>query len=204
MTENPDDRTTNDEVDPAEVKRRSQTAAGSRESLKEPLISGDPLGLGGEQDPDAPSRRPRPKLLALAGEFLRMSRTTAILLTAFVLVGVLYLVVKEEPAVNLRPREPAVSSETTTTPDTTGETKSSESTAPTSSAGETSSSSGATPTSEVMTTPGSDDETVEPTVRNFAPATPSSSPIPATPSSSVPIPGGAGEAAPTGLSAPGG
>lgn len=162
---------------------------------KEPLISGDPLGLGGETAPDAPSRRPKPKLLSLAGEFLRMSRTTAIILTTFVLVGALYLLVKDDPAVNLGPREPAVPVETTPTPDTTAGTPSSESTAPTSSAGDTTSPSGATPTSVETTPPRNDDETVEPTAGNS---------VPVTPSSSVPVPGDAGGATPTGNSAPDG
>src|SRR5699024_3155151 len=40
----------------------------------------DPLGLGGTPPPDAPSRSPKPRIVALLGEFFRMSRTTAILL----------------------------------------------------------------------------------------------------------------------------
>lgn len=67
------------------------------ETTREPLITSDPLGLGGTTDPDAPSRRPRPKIVSLLGEFFRMSRTTAILLVAFVLVAVLYSLVKDDP-----------------------------------------------------------------------------------------------------------
>ncbi|MBB1032701.1 hypothetical protein G6027_17890 [Dietzia sp. SLG310A2-38A2] len=72
-------------------------------TAREPLISGDPLGLGGTTDPDAPSRRPQPKIVSLLGEFFRMSRTTAILLVAFVLLGILYSMVKTDPVVNVRP-----------------------------------------------------------------------------------------------------
>ena len=67
----------------------------------------DPLGLGGVPEADAPSRDPRPRPLALLGEFLRMSRNTAILLAAFVLVGALYLLVKDEPVVNIGTGTPA-------------------------------------------------------------------------------------------------
>lgn len=70
-------------------------------TAREPLISGDPLGLGGTTDPDAPSRRPRPKIVSLLGEFFRMSRTTAILLVAFVLVAILYSMVKDDPVARL-------------------------------------------------------------------------------------------------------
>lgn len=66
----------------------------------------DPLGLGGTTPPDAPSRRPRPRIVALLGEFFRMSRTTAILLISFVLAGVLYLLVREEPVVAFGPPPP--------------------------------------------------------------------------------------------------
>ena len=44
----------------------------------------DPLGLGGTPPPDAPSRRPKPAIVALIGEFLSMSRTTAILLLSLI------------------------------------------------------------------------------------------------------------------------
>lgn len=64
----------------------------------------DPLGLGGTPPPDAPSRSPKPRIVALLGEFFRMSRTTAILLGAFVLVGVLYLLVRDEPVVAFGPQ----------------------------------------------------------------------------------------------------
>ena len=73
------------------------------DTTREPLIGGDPLHLGGATDPDAPSRHPRPRILALLGEFLRMSRTSAILLVAFVLVGALYLLVREDPVVGFGP-----------------------------------------------------------------------------------------------------
>src|SRR5699024_6592907 len=66
----------------------------------------DPLGLGGTPPPDAPSRRPKPRFLALLGEFFRMSRTTAILLGAFVLAGALYLLVRDEPVVAFGPPAP--------------------------------------------------------------------------------------------------
>lgn len=71
----------------------------------------DPLGLVGTPPPDAPSRRPRPKLVSLLGEFFRMSRTTAILLGAFVLAGALYLLVREQPVVAFGPPAPPASSE---------------------------------------------------------------------------------------------
>ncbi|MBB0996999.1 hypothetical protein G6024_07800 [Dietzia maris] len=64
----------------------------------------DPLGLGGTPPPDAPSRRARPWIVALLVEFFRMSRTTAILLGAFVLAGALYLFVRDEPVVAFRPQ----------------------------------------------------------------------------------------------------
>ncbi len=64
----------------------------------------DPLGLGGTPPPDAPSRSPKPRIVALLGEFFRMSRTTAILLGAFVLAGVLYLLVRDEPVVAFGPQ----------------------------------------------------------------------------------------------------
>lgn len=68
---------------------------------REPLVSGDPLGLGGTTDPDAASRSPRPKFVSLLIEFFSMSRTTAILLVAFVLIGGLYLIVKQDPVVGI-------------------------------------------------------------------------------------------------------
>lgn len=96
----------------------------------------DPLGLGGTPPPDAPSRSPKPRIVALIGEFFRMSRTTAILLGAFVLAGVLYLLVRDEPVVAFGPQpaqdptgtsEPAEPSSTPTdqTTDTTAPTSSS-------------------------------------------------------------------------------
>ena len=72
-------------------------------TAREPLVSGDPLGLGGTSDPDAPSRRPRPRIVSLLGEFFKMSRTTAGILIAFVLIGALYLLVREEPVVAFGP-----------------------------------------------------------------------------------------------------
>ncbi|MET3859322.1 hypothetical protein ABIE38_000219 [Dietzia sp. 2505] len=114
MAERRDDDTTPDDPTPdgttpntasvgelgpeAEDSARAEAA-----TTREPLISGDPLGLGGTTDPDAPSRRPRPKIVSLLGEFFRMSRTTAILLVAFVLIAILYSMVKTDPVVNLRP-----------------------------------------------------------------------------------------------------
>lgn len=96
----------------------------------------DPLGLGGTPPPDAPSRSPKPRIVALLGEFFRMSRTTAILLGAFVLAGVLYLLVRDEPVVAFGPQpaqdptgtsEPAEPSSTPTdqTTETTAPTPSS-------------------------------------------------------------------------------
>lgn len=70
----------------------------------------DPLGLGGTPPPDAPSRRPKPRFLALLGEFFRMSRTTAILLGVFVLAGALYLLVRDEPVVAFGPPAPPATS----------------------------------------------------------------------------------------------
>ena len=64
----------------------------------------DPLGLGGTPPPDAPSRSLKPRIVALLGEFFRMSRTTAILLGAFVLASALYLVVRDEPVVAFGPQ----------------------------------------------------------------------------------------------------
>lgn len=70
----------------------------------------DPLGLGVTPPPDAPSRRSKPQIIALLGEFLAMSRTTAVLLGTFVLAGVLYLLVREEPVVAFGPPAPPTSS----------------------------------------------------------------------------------------------
>jgi len=67
----------------------------------------DPLGLGGTPPPGAPSRHPRPKVLSLLGEFFKMSRTTAVLLTAFVLASVVYLLVREDPVVGFAPTPPS-------------------------------------------------------------------------------------------------
>ncbi|HJC28915.1 MAG TPA: hypothetical protein H9759_05910 [Candidatus Dietzia intestinipullorum] len=96
----------------------------------------DPLGLGGSPEPDAPSRRSKPALLSLAGEFFRMSRTTAILLAVFLLAGGLYLLVREDPVLNIGRAGPAEPTEPAT-PTPSGATTSeddqpSESTEPTS------------------------------------------------------------------------
>ncbi|MDV8000827.1 hypothetical protein [Rhodococcus sp. IEGM 1408] len=69
----------------------------------QPVVSGDPLGLLGMPEPDAPSRRPRPKIVSLLGEFFKMSRTTAILLVTFVLVSILYSMVKDAPVLRVGP-----------------------------------------------------------------------------------------------------
>ena len=188
MAANPSDPTSADEVESAGT---AGTRASS-ETSREPVVSGDPLGLGGASDPDAPSRRPKPKVLALIGEFLKMSRTTAILLVAFVLVGALYIVVKDEPVVNWTPREPAETTEVETSTTSTGETGTPETTAPTSAAEETTSPNGATATTEVPT-PQGDDEVVEPQATN---------PAPSGASSTVPEGTDTAGAAPTGTAAP--
>lgn len=97
MSEKPEDETTpgaGDALEEAEARPPSGAP-------REPLIGSDPLGLGGTTDPDAPSRRPRPKFVSLLIEFFRMSRTTAILLVSFVLFGALYLTVKQDPVVGI-------------------------------------------------------------------------------------------------------
>ena len=84
-------------------------------TTREPLISGDPLGLGKTPSPDAPSREARPKIVSLLGEFFRMSRSTAILLVAFVVVGAVYLVVRDDPVVRVgSPSGPSTSESTET------------------------------------------------------------------------------------------
>ena len=88
-------------------------------ATREPLVGSDPLGLTGTTPPDAPSRHPRPRILALLGEFFRMSRATAILLVAFVLIGLLYVLVRENPVVGFGP--PAPVSSTPTAPATSGD-----------------------------------------------------------------------------------
>lgn len=80
-----------------------ETTAASA-TAREPLVSGDPLGIGGVPDPDAPSRRPRPKIVSLVGEFFKMSRTTAVLLVSFVLLSMVYAAVKDEPVYTVGPR----------------------------------------------------------------------------------------------------
>lgn len=80
----------------------------------------DPLGLGGTTPPDAASRRPRPAVVELLIEFFKMSRTTAILLIAFVLAAALYLLVRENPVVAFgTPPRPASAETSTTDPETT-------------------------------------------------------------------------------------
>ncbi|MDX2356622.1 hypothetical protein [Dietzia sp. PP-33] len=92
----PDRRGPQDEVDP-----RTDPA-----HTRDLQVTGDPLGLGGTPDPDAPSRRPRPRIVSLLGEFFKMSRTTAILLVTFVLVAILYSMVKSEPVLSVRSPAP--------------------------------------------------------------------------------------------------
>lgn len=162
MADETDDRATGDATDPDGSARHAPAGTST-----EPLVSGDPLGLGGVPDPDAPSRRPKPELLSLAGEFFRMSRATAILLTMFVLAGALYLLVREVPVVSLGPAGPtepaepanATPSDATTTEGTEGTTQSEETSAPTSS----------TTATQVPTGPGDDDEVAESPAPNQAP-----------------------------------
>lgn len=92
--------------DPGRDAAGREAAPRETAASREPLVGSDPLGLGGSTAPDAPSRKPKPRVLALLGEFFRMSRTTAVLLTAFVLVGALYLLVREDPVVNFGPPAP--------------------------------------------------------------------------------------------------
>nr|WP_107755980.1 MULTISPECIES: hypothetical protein [unclassified Dietzia]AVZ38910.1 hypothetical protein CT688_04865 [Dietzia sp. JS16-p6b]MBB1029225.1 hypothetical protein [Dietzia sp. DQ11-38-2] len=120
MAERRDDDTTPDDRTP------DDTAA---TTTREPVITSDPLGLGGTTDPDAPSRRPRPKVLSLLGEFFSMSRTTAILLVTFVVVGILYSMVREQPVVAIR--TPAPPPATTTEVEPTAPTGTPTSTPPT-------------------------------------------------------------------------
>lgn len=207
-----DHRPVGDEVgefETAEVEAPTTSAAAPTSAAgapKEPLVSGDPLGFGGTSDPDAPSRRPKPKLLSLAGEFLRMSRTTMILLAAFMLVGALYLLVKDEPVVNLGPRQPAVPTEAETPPSSLpSETaESSETTAPTSPIEESTSPSGATATTAVPTQ-GNDDEVAESSARspNRAPAT-SAAPGPTATEGAEPTGAGVVDDQPSGGTADGG
>ena len=88
-----------------DMTRPDETAAQGAAIDDDPILDRpDPLGLGGTPPPDAPSRSPKPRIVALLGEFFRMSRTTAILLGAFVLAGVLYLLVRDEPVVAFGPQ----------------------------------------------------------------------------------------------------
>lgn len=125
MSDNRDDDTAPhrqgpaDEGDSRTGTARSDAVSSNAVKSKEPLVSGDPLGLGGTTEPDAPSRDPRPKIAALLGEFFKMSRTTAILLVAFVLLSVLYAVVKDEPVVGIGPPAPAPDQTSEITPSET-------------------------------------------------------------------------------------
>ena len=119
----------------------------------------DPLGLGGTPPPDAPSRRARPWIVALLVEFFRMSRTTAILLGAFVLAGVLYLLVRDEPVVAFGPQpaqdptgtsEPAEPAEPVD-PSSTPTDQTTETTAPTPSSSPTPTGTGSRTTSTTVT-----------------------------------------------------
>ncbi|MEV8224165.1 hypothetical protein [Dietzia sp. Alg238-R159] len=119
----------------------------------------DPLGLGGTPPPDAPSRSPKPRIVALLGEFFRMSRTTAILLGAFVLAGVLYLLVRDEPVVAFGPQpaqdptgtsEPAEPAEPVD-PSSTPTDQTTETTAPTPSSSPTPTGTGSRTTSTTVT-----------------------------------------------------
>ncbi|WP_206474602.1 hypothetical protein [Dietzia sp. KRD202] len=119
----------------------------------------DPLGLGGTPPPDAPSRSPTPRIVALLGEFFRMSRTTAILLGAFVLAGVLYLLVRDEPVVAFGPQpaqdptgtsEPAEPAEPVD-PSSTPTDQTTETTAPTPSSSPTPTGTGSRTTSTTVT-----------------------------------------------------
>jgi hypothetical protein len=122
----------------------------------------DPLGLGGTPPPDAPSRSPKPRIVALLGEFFRMSRTTAILLGAFVLAGVLYLLVRDEPVVAFGPQpaqdptgtsEPAEPAEPAepVDPSSTPTDQTTETTAPTPSSSPTPTGTGSRTTSTTVT-----------------------------------------------------
>lgn len=159
---------------------------------EEQVVPDDPLGLGGTPDPDAPSRRPRPRVISLLGEFFRMSRTTAILLAVFVVVGALYLVVRAEPVFQVGtpgPAEPTGTAPATPTDEVADEDEadgSDETTDPGSPTGTTSSSTpGAPPVDD-------DDETTAPSPRDGASEA----------LTSVPEEPGAGGAAPTGAGSP--
>ena len=110
MSDIRDDETTPDRQGPP----RDGGTSTEPTTAQMPPAGGDLLGVGGMPDPDAPSRRPRPKIVSLLAEFLKMSRTTAILLGMFVLVGALYSIAKEEPVVAVRTPHPPVATETGT------------------------------------------------------------------------------------------
>lgn len=71
--------------------------------------------------PREDSRRERSEALSLIIEFFRMSRTTAIILVAFVLISALYMFVRQDPVVafNSPPRSDSSQTDTTGT-DTSG------------------------------------------------------------------------------------
>ena len=122
MAGSQDDDTARFEVESTGEEQLSSSAA----TGKEPLITGDPLGLGKTPPPDAPSREAWPKIVSLLAEFFRMSRTTAILLIAFVVIGALYLVVREDPVLQVRtPSSPSTSESTGTSSATPSEATSS-------------------------------------------------------------------------------
>ena len=65
---------------------------------------------GGATTGDPDTGRTRPEALSLLLEFVRMSRTSAILLIVFLLTAALYLVVRQEPVVAFRsPQHPDTS-----------------------------------------------------------------------------------------------
>ena len=65
---------------------------------------------GGATTGEPVTGRTRPEALSLLLEFVKMSRTSAILLIVFLLTGALYLVVREEPVVAFRsPQNPDTS-----------------------------------------------------------------------------------------------
>lgn len=176
MAGSQDDDTARFEVDPAGDEQASPSAA----TGEGPLITGDPLGLGKTPPPDAPSRKARPKIVALLGEFFRMSRATAILLIAFVVISALYLVVRENPVLQVRaPSGPATSESTGTTSATPS--------------GATSS--GQTPTEETSVSASSEDDSDEPTQSEATDGTtaPSATPQGGQTATVVPTPGDAGQ-----------
>lgn len=124
MSERQDDDLTPGRQEPQEEVDPRADAANTREQK----VISDPLGLAGTPDPDAPSRRPRPRIVSLLGEFFKMSRTTAILLVTFVLVAILYSMVKDAPVLRVGPvgppmttseTEPATTTDPVTSPSPT-------------------------------------------------------------------------------------